>query len=132
MKKFKILLSTIVGLLSVGALATGFTYAWLSTATTVVDFDNAGGGIISSYFHCGKGTENDPYVITRPVHLYNLVELMYADADNFQVYDKYFQLGYDLDGDDETLEFYSYNDYGVLQEGSYSNVLNMKYWKPLW
>lgn len=128
MKKFKILLSTIVGLLSVGALATGFTYAWLSTATTVVDFDNAGGGIISSYFHCGKGTENDPYVITRPVHLYNLVELMYADADNFQVYDKYFQLGYDLDGDDETLEFYSYNDYGVLQEGSYSNVLNMKYY----
>ena len=128
MKKIKILLSTIVGLLSVGALATGFTYAWLSTATTIVNFDNAGGGIISSYFHCGRGTESDPYVITRPVHLYNLVELMYANAESFQVYDKYFQLGYDLDGDDETLEFYTYNDYGVLQEDSYSNVLNMKYY----
>ena len=128
MKKIKILLSTIVGLLSVGTLATGFTYAWLSTATTVVNFDNAGGGIVSNYFHCGKGTEDEPYVITRPVHLYNLVELMYADADNFQVFDKYFQLGYDLDGDEETLEFYTYNDYGVLQDGSYSNVLNMKYY----
>ena len=128
MKKTKIFLSAIVGLLSVGALATGFTYAWLSTATTTVDFDHAGGGIISDYFHCGTGTENDPYVITRPVHLYNLVELMYADSENFQVYNKCFQLGYDLDGDDETLEFYNYDDSGVLQEGVYSSVLNMKYY----
>ena len=134
MKKTKILLSTIIGLLSVGSLATGFTYAWLSNATTVVDFDHAGGGIISSYFHCGTGTEEDPYVITRPVHLYNLVELMYADVEHFQVFDKYFQLGYDLDGNDQDLEFYDYDNNGVLQinastgEPKTTKVLNMAYY----
>ena len=137
MKKIKILLSTIVGLLSVCTLATGFTYAWLSTATTVIDFDNAGGGIVSSYFHCGTGDEKDdptttdivegPYVITRPVHLYNLVELIYADSEYFEVYDKYFQLGYDLDGDGETLEFYNYDSHGVLHDG-YTDVLDMGYY----
>ena len=134
MKKTKILLSTIIGLLSVGSLATGFTYAWLSNATTIVDFDHAGGGIISSYFHCGTGTKEDPYVITRPVHLFNLVELMYADVEHFQVYDKYFQLGYDLDGNDQDLEFYDYDNNGVLQintstgEPKTTKVLNMAYY----
>ena len=30
---------------------------------------------LRSYFECGSGSENDPYVITRPRHLYNLSRL---------------------------------------------------------
>ena len=53
---------------------------------------------LRSYYECGSGTENDPYVITRPRHLYNLSRLQ-----GLGVYGEktYFQLGkVDLGGVD--------------------------------
>lgn len=126
MKRFKLISYLLIGLSSVALVATGFTFAWLSGATTEVNIEAMQGGIISQYFHCGSGTEQDPFVITRPVHLYNMTEL-YKNLDGFAEENHYFQLGYDLDNNG-TLEFYNYNNDGTLGTG-YSNSLNMNYYE---
>lgn len=103
----------------------GVSFAWFFNTTADI-VPNPTGEVITSYFHCGTGTEEDPYVITRPVHLYNLTRL-YEDLDGFAEANNHFQLGYDLDNDGD-LECYAYNDNGVYQE-SYSDKLNMNYYK---
>ena len=44
---------------------------------------------LRSYYECGRGTEEDPYVITRPRHLYNLSRLqglgIYGEKTYFQL-----------------------------------------------
>ena len=104
---------------------TGVSFAWFFNTTADI-VPNPTGEVITSYFHCGTGTEEDPYVITRPVHLYNLTRL-YEDLDGFAEANNHFQLGYDLDNDGD-LECYTYNDHGVYQE-SYSDRLNMNYYE---
>lgn len=103
----------------------GVSFAWFFNTTADI-VPNPTGEVITSYFHCGTGTEEDPYVITRPVHLYNLTRL-YEDLDGFAEANNHFQLGYDLDNDGD-LECYAYNDHGVYQE-SYSDKLNMNYYE---
>ena len=49
---------------------------------------------LRSYFHCGTGTQEDPYVITRPKHLFNLSRLQSLGVFSEP---KHFQLGYNLD-----------------------------------
>ncbi len=84
--------------------------------------DGAFGTIgLRSYFHCGTGSEEDPYVITRPRHLYNLSHLQALGVFSEK---KYFQLGYDLDGYGN-LEFYK-ND---STSDEYSTVLDMNEYK---
>ncbi|MBP5469347.1 MAG: hypothetical protein J6Z11_08895, partial [Candidatus Riflebacteria bacterium] len=104
---------------------TGVSFAWFFNTTADI-VPNPTGEVITSYFHCGSGTEEDPYIITRPVHLYNLTRL-YEDLDGFAEANNHFQLGYDLDEDGD-LECYSYNDNGVYTEG-YSDSLNMNYYE---
>ena len=114
----------ILGISTTLAVSAGVSFAWLYNISADIDMD-ASGEIVTSYFHCGSGAEDDPYVITRPVHLYNLTRL-YEDLDGFAEENNYFQLGYDLDNDGD-LEFYSYSDSGTYQN-SYSNKLNMSYY----
>lgn len=114
----------ILGISTTLAVSAGVSFAWLYNISADIDMD-ASGEIVTSYFHCGSGTEDDPYVITRPVHLYNLTRL-YEDLNGFAEENNYFQLGYDLDNDGD-LEFYSYSDSGIYQN-SYSNKLNMNYY----
>lgn len=90
------------------------------------------GSFVEAYFHCGTGTQNDPFVITRPIHYYHLVEfyqrttsLPSPDVDFGRDY-LYFQVGYDIDEDGD-LEVYAYDDQGV-ETGSYSTTLNMAYY----
>ena len=45
--------------------------AWFATSGFVPD----GGEVIPGYFARGSGTEEDPYIINRPIHLYNLAWL---------------------------------------------------------
>ena len=45
---------------------------------------------LRSYYECGSGTEDDPFVITRPRHLYNLSRLQGLGVYGEK---KYFQLG---------------------------------------
>lgn len=72
---------------------------------------------LRSYFHCGTGSEEDPYVITRPRHLYNLSHLQALGVFSEK---KYFQLGYDLEGNGN-LEFYNSDS----TSDEYSTVLDM-------
>ncbi len=77
-----------------------FTSTFVCVAAFIKTMDDKNGafGTIGprSYFHCGTGKEDDPYVITRPRHLFNLSRLQALGVFSEK---NYFQLGYDLDGD---------------------------------
>jgi hypothetical protein len=100
--------------------------AWFSSVQTSINTDIPS-SILTSYFHSGTGTELDPFVITRPVHYYNLVNLWENNYDGFDVDGgPHFQLGYKFDN--TKYQFESYNDNGVLIEDTYATYLNMNYY----
>ena len=117
-RKFAIILSSLI---VIASCVTTSTYAWFAM-NNKIDVADTQMNLVTSYFHCGSGTEDDPYVITRPIHLYNLSEL-YDKLDGFADNEHYFQLGYDLDNSG-SLKFYDYNSTGIISN-SYSTTLNM-------
>ena len=58
------IITIVVGLL----LGIVFCFCWLSVLSADVPM-NMSGEITSSYFHCGDGSADNPYVITTPKHL---------------------------------------------------------------
>lgn len=123
--------SVIFASLASGILA---SVAWFTTAN-VFDVDITG-SVVEEYFHCGTGTESDPFVITRPIHYYHLVEFFQRETAldataEFGTDYLYFQVGYDLDGQGG-LEVYNYDNQGTYQgtyqNPSYSKTLNMAYY----
>lgn len=100
------------------------TVAWL-VLTRTVDISTTAGSIITNYFHCGTGSEDDPFVITRPVHLWNLT-MLYQLLEDFDTSNYYFQIGYDLDNSGN-LSVYEYNDQGKAT-GNLCTNLNMMYY----
>lgn len=76
------------------------TFFCVAAYIKYVEDDSGAFGTIGlrSYFHCGTGTEEDPFVITRPQHLFNLSRLQSLGVFSEQ---KYFQLGYNLDNTGE-------------------------------
>ncbi len=105
--------------------AIGCSLAWFYSPSSIVTNDVTG-GLIKSYFHSGNGTEENPFIITRPVHLYNFIALQ-EELDEFSKAGFYFQFGTDLNRDGNP-EFYKYNNDGSIVEGEYSSSLNMKYY----
>ena len=114
------------------------TVAWFKYHADFLPYD-AHGGIIASYFDSGSGTQEDPFVITRPIHYYHLVYLQQSnmevsDGVLFSEAELYFQFGkQNLDGeagngDDNAYLFYSYDDNGLLNEGQFTPYLNMNYY----
>ena len=87
--------------LAVTSIAVGVSFA-LYTNDDDVKSDGTSGEIsLRSYYESGTGTELDPYIITRPRHLYNLSRLQALG-----VYDSmtYFKLGKEgLNGDNSGL-----------------------------
>ena len=126
--KRKGIIATLVSTIGLSLASLSLSYAWFRAANDRLDIQETKGGVITQYFHCGDGSENDPFVITRPVHLFNMTEL-YDKLPGFSEENYYFQLGYDLDEDGD-LEFYAYDDSGVYQE-TYSDSLNMNYYESL-
>lgn len=119
-KKLLIILFLLLFMLSGASVV----YGWFISQTTVdLDFK---GSVVTSYFHCGTGEEDDPYVITRPVHLYNLSQL-YQLLEDFDTQNYYFQIGYDLDNSG-TNKVYLYNDNGEYQNGTLTTTLNMNHY----
>ena len=118
--------------ISSGLLA---SIAWFENGRNNLDVD-IGGSVVEEYFHCGDGSAEHPYVITRPIHYYHLVEFFQREtslsaSSEFGTDYLYFQVGYDIDNDGD-LEVYSYDDQGIYQGTSesprYSKTLNMAYY----
>lgn len=115
-------------------------FAWFSVADEFDPF-NIKSSVVTAYFDSrtssgADGTQDNPFVITRPVHYYNLVQLTLSDK-KFNVNGEqkyfweagyYFEFGKDFDGDGDK-EFYDYDDNGVIQEGKTSNYLNLEYYR---
>ena len=127
-------LTALVGVFSVTA-----SVAWFGKASVINTNEMGGidGAVLTSYFHCGTGTESDPFVITRPKHwqnlvwLHNNIEGFYNANNPSQGLDGkgyYFQVGYDLDEDGD-LEVFDYKDDGTpnfeADSPSYSQTLNL-------
>lgn len=125
----KKVISLYISLLSLLVSSICVSLAWLASATTELNISGLDGGVISQYFHCGDGSENNPFVITRPIHLYNMTEL-YKNLDGFAEESYYFQLGYNLDNSN-TLKFFSYDDYGKIIDDTFVTSLNMNYYSDL-
>ncbi|MBQ0099351.1 MAG: hypothetical protein KBS91_02250 [Firmicutes bacterium] len=116
----------------------GVSYSWLFVGSNEVNLQLDSGSFILQYFHTGDGTKNNPFVITRPIHYYHMVELYQRrpdfakgnleDKDIGQPY--YFQIGYNLDNSkDGSLEVFNYDDTGaVISANQYSKTLNMAYY----
>ena len=135
------ILSTNIALLTAGLTIS--TIAWFSKSITIRP-DDLHGAILTSYFdHIDlpegfdetleghqHGSAANPYVITRPVHYYNLVRLQELGTYGFDQ-NTFFQFGktnIDGTGNTEPL-FYQYNDNGVIEEGEYTPYLNMEFYK---
>ncbi len=131
--KLKTFSKSTVAAVLVALVLCGAAIAWY-IGETRVELEPIEGTILLQYFHCGTGTEDDPFVITRPIHFYHLIEL-YQRLPAFASANYYFQIGYDLGGnndgsldEDEGEEWlvYDYNSAGTT-DGSTSKVLNMEY-----
>lgn len=138
MKKLTLLRMPFLLLLAAIFCATG-VFAWLATGRRL-DFTKSGGSVLTQYFHCGTGTEDDPYVITRPIHYENLVKLYQVNPEfgstDFITSSLYFRIGTmdpDNDGVNEwdTLSVFNYDDDGELIDEEPCTELNLKGCGPL-
>jgi len=99
MKRFWMGLMTV--LLAIAVTIT-INYAWFVKSYDVNPL--ADGSSVDAYYYTGSGTEQDPYVITTPRHLYNLAWLQYLgkynrDAKSGTTFPAtYFRLGMEADG----------------------------------
>lgn len=90
----KIIAATLVGvILAAGISTTAFSFSWFSNRNNVTR--NVEGKTAGAYFARGRGTQDDPFVINRPIHLYNLAWLQ--DVGYFDSKKTYFIIEKDLD-----------------------------------
>lgn len=90
----KIIAATLVGvILAAGISTTAFSFSWFSNRNNVTR--NIEGRTAGAYFARGRGTQDDPFVVNRPIHLYNLAWLQ--DVGYFDSKKTYFIIEKDLD-----------------------------------
>lgn len=136
--KVKVLITTaIASITTILLLSTSF--AWFAKSDKIITNKvetGISGSVLTNYFHCGTGTVEDPFVITRPVHWENLIWL-HNNIDDFynakgQEFDPdkgkgyFFQIGYDLENNGK-MEVYNYTDKGYIDnDNPYSDsTLNL-------
>lgn len=153
-KKAKLVFN-IVSLVLIAIVLTTLGYSWFTVPRNSID-TSVTGKLVQEYFHCGSGKEDDPFVITRPVHYYHLVEFYQRTSNLPVVYNEddtvvqfgnellYFQIGCPEEQlynpslrpevDDDT-EFYvfDYTNWGQVNKttnanGDKTQVLNMAYY----
>lgn len=98
-KRFAV--TVMVGAILAATTATAaFSYAWFTNHNNVTNND-LHGSTAGAYFARGNGSPTNPYVINKPIHLYNLAWLQYIGA--FDDEEPYFIIEADLDMKDWTL-----------------------------
>ena len=77
-KLFKRLAAAMLGatIISAGAASVAFTFTWFTNQNELIN-QHINGHTAGAYFARGTGTKEDPYVINRPFHFYNLAWLQY-------------------------------------------------------
>lgn len=126
MKTLKSKLAILISAICSGALlvASGLSAAWFYQENKIELEDGLTGSVLQKYFHDGDGSEENPFIITRPRHYENMV-LLHYNLEGFAEKEFYFEFGADLNGDGEK-EMYNYTngkvDYSV--NDGYSKVLN--------
>ena len=153
-KKTRLLaiLSMNIATLSVALIIS--TLSWFKQDVSIGPVDNVPGSILTSYFDKRDlpqgfnetlnphGSSTNPYVISRPVHLYNLVRLQELGNYGFGP-ETYFQFGKQFNmpvtlqnpdpdpyGETYPFEFYPYSNDGVfINDGTHTPYLNMKYYR---
>ena len=83
--KIKIILFTALSVLTAVA-AVSATFSWFFNAVSLPDFNYLGQSA-GAYFESGSGTYDNPFIISRPRHLYNLAWLQDMGAFNRQEID---------------------------------------------
>ncbi len=58
------------------------TLAWLSIGSHTEKPTNVSGSVLGGFFESGVGTKDSPYIITQPIHVYNLAWLQYLGEFN--------------------------------------------------
>lgn len=120
-------ISFVTGIILIFLLLFTFSFAWFANSSTTVDASRMGGKLLTNYFHCGTGTEEDPFVITRPIHYYNLVHL-YQKVSDYSENSYYFEVGYKLKESSGDNDYYVYNydnDGNFIKNDEYAKVLNL-------
>ena len=127
--------SVLIGMLVAGLFA---SIAWFDPGLNTFSASITG-SVVEEYFHCGSGTQNDPFVITRPIHYYHMTEFFQREtvlptSNGNAIFGSdylYFQVGYDLNSDGQ-LEVYDYDNtgsyVGTQSTPAYSKTLNMSYY----
>lgn len=108
----KIFLYAVLGgtILASGCAISAFSFAWFSNNNNVTrGFD---GSTTGAYFARGNGSEGNPYVINKPIHLYNLAWLQYVGF--FKNKEPYFIIERDLDMSGWTLPPIGTTEYPFL------------------
>ncbi len=108
----KIFLYAVLGgtILASGCAISAFSFAWFSNNNNVTrGFD---GSTTGAYFARGNGSEGNPYVINKPIHLYNLAWLQYVGF--FKDKEPYFIIERDLDMSGWTLPPIGTTEYPFL------------------
>lgn len=106
----------------------GTSFAWLGGTSEIEAGVEA--SVLSRYFESGTGTEENPFIIHTPRHLYNLAWLQYMGMFNEEDEDSagnvkqyYFEL---CDGDNEWAD--DNDDDGIAKDGNGDRVLDMDGW----
>lgn len=126
-KTIKSKLAILISAVCSGALlvASGLSAAWFYNENNIEIEDGLTGSVLQKYFHDGDGSEEHPFIITRPRHYENMV-LLHYNLEGFAEKEFFFEIGTDLDGNPETIEVYNYKDGkvdGSVGDG-YSTTLN--------
>lgn len=151
-KKNRLLAILFINIAVLSAAVVLSTVSWFKYDISIGPVDNMPSYILTGYFDkkvlptdfnetvYPHGSANNPYVITKPIHYYNLVRLQELGTYNFDS-ETHFQFGKrflpeGLDSqqqseieNDYPYLFYKYNDNGVLQNNEYDTYLNMNYYR---
>jgi len=137
MKRPRLILSTIIGLVSMCASTLAFTIAWYTRNYQNMR-NEIDGSVLESYFDSwdsgtsgNPGSKTNPFVITTPQHYENLVKLftqkIYVSGQGYVDFsdgDYYFEIGKKF-GTSTEYQVYDVDKYGVVGSTK-TNVLNLE------
>lgn len=70
-----------VAALGASVAAAAFSFSWFTNRNSISN-TKISGKTAGAYYASGKGTEDDPYILNKPRHVYNLAWLQYMGTYN--------------------------------------------------